>query len=163
MGSGAGLNRVGQLGGKRLLSFGTAAVAVAAPLAGYGTIGITDSGPIMWEAIGFKTWAFQQLGGTTGYSVTIYGTIDPSLYTYLDSVTGAIATPQQLATIVPASSWVPLPGPAEQTGTGTIANPMVSGTTNFFQYNGTLVAVRAVLTATVTPTGTGTVVGFATP
>jgi len=117
----------------------------------------------MFEAIGFKTWSFQHLGGTTGYSVSIYGTIDPALYKYLDTTESANFNPATLATIVPASSWVLLPSPAENTGTGTVANPMVSGTSNFLQFSGTLVAVRAVLTATTTPTGTGTVVGFATP
>lgn len=161
MASGAGLNRVGQYGGRLLLSASTAVTPVATPLTGYGTIGGSDSGPIMWEGIGFSKWGFQILGGGTGYSVSVYGTLDPVLFKYLDTP-GTAGTPQALALIVPASSWFLLPAPSSETGTGADANPMVAANPTMLASR-PLVAVRAVVTATATPTGVISVVGFATP
>lgn len=121
------------------------------------TSGTFDSGPIATEAIGFSKWAFQmvQIGTTsvTGYSATIYGTIDPEAY---------IAWQRQIqtgqTTSINANSWFKLPAPAEQTGTGTSTNPITAlGTV--LPYNlSPLVAVRCVLTASA---ATGTVQVYA--
>jgi hypothetical protein len=159
MASGAGLNRLGQNGGEVLLSLAPGATAVATPLTAYGTVGVpgtsNDSGAVMWEGIGFTKWVFQFIGGITGYTVTLYGTIDPA----------ARPNGQPIAkgsTAIPATSWFVLPGPSEQGGTGTINNP-ITGTNPLFTASLPLVAVRAVVTAIATPTGQGAVIGFAVP
>lgn len=153
-GSGAGLNRVQAV----ILSCGTNTTAVASPLAGYGTIGVNDSGLQLCEAQGFTKWTFQLLGGGTGYSVSLYGTSDPVAI----GQWRASFNPQAPKYTLPASSWFLLPGPAEQTGTGTIANPM-TGTNPQFQFSGALLGIRAVLTASATPSGVISVSVVAVP
>lgn len=156
--------------------------AVGAPLTAYGTIsnangqalpGGNDSGAWGTSAIGFTKWAFQLLGNITAVSITLYGTLDPNAYLVYTanaandgSVTGSqyvAGTMIKAAVAIPVSNWFVLPAPAEQGGTGGVANPLVAGTTSLLICSLPLVAVRAVVTAAVTPTGTGSVVAFAVP
>lgn len=155
-GSGAGLNRVYST----ILSCNTGTAVASSPLSSYGTIGVNDSGMVLNEALGFTKWTFTLLGGGTGYSVSVYGTNDPTAHIVWSQKMnpGQYTTPASL----PASSWFLLPGPSEQTGTGTIANPM-TGTAPVFQFSGSLLAVRAVLTASATPAGSITVAVLAVP
>jgi hypothetical protein len=170
--SGAGLNRVGEEGGITLLSLQTTATALASPTTGYGTIGVNDSGIQMLEAIGLTKWVFL-LGGATnlsGWSVTIYGTIDsvayqawqPANYSAAGLYGQSTGGPRG-STVVSAGSWFVLPGPSEQGTTGSIGNPLTS-TTPILTSSLPLVAVRAVLTTlTGTPASACTVQGFAVP
>jgi hypothetical protein len=120
---------------------------------------------------GFSKWVFQMLGpgaAAAGYSVTILGTIDPGILASVNMMTqpNTFGSGSDLAgnrTVIPATSWFALPGPSEQSGTGTIANPMVSGTTTVFICALPLVAVRAVLTTIGTPTANMYVAGMAIP
>jgi hypothetical protein len=161
--SGAGLNRVGARGGEVLLTLSPNSTSL-------------DSGTQMSEAIAMKTWTFQIIGpgaAAAGYTVTLYGTIDPAAYDNVfgrpgpDPVTGAPAVKASGKgnLLVPATSWFALPGPAEQGGTGTMTNPMVSGTSNILQVSMALVAVRAVAVIGTAPAPTLgiQVLGFATP
>ena len=182
MASSAGLNSWGNNGGVTLLAgLSSATTSVASPLTAYGTIsnaqgkalpGGNDSGLWGVAAKGFTKWVFQLLGGITGVSVTIYGTFDPNAYLVYTAnaandgpTTGTFY--QQGTTVgstvsVPASSWFALPGPSEASGTGGIANPLTS-TTTLLVSSLPLVAVRAVVTTVATPTGNGSVIGFAVP
>jgi hypothetical protein len=180
--SGAGLNRWGNNGGVTLLAgLSSTTTAVATPLTGYGTVsnqngvalaGGNDSGVWGCAAMGFTKWVFQLLGNLTGISVTLYGTIDPNAYLVYTAnsgvdgfTTGSLylgGAPQRSAVAVPASSWFVLPGPSEQTGTGSIANPLTS-TTPLFVASMPLVAVRAVVTTSTAAAGNGSVIGFAVP
>lgn len=167
MASGSGLNRIGQRGGELLLSIANGAAITAVTLPGYGVIGINDSGPIMMEAIGFSKWGFQLLGSTTGISVTILGSFDAACYNYFEAVRGAYLNKgvYQIAPILPpATSWFVIPSPSTETtgDTAVWGNPLT--TTNPALFNSSpLVAVRAVVTSVSTPTGVGSVVGFAIP
>src|SRR5487761_2072814 len=159
MASGAGLNVWGNSGGVTLLSLNPSAPIVASPLAGYGTTGVNDS----WltagnnsstDATGFTKWLFQLVpadGSTTfsGYSVTLYGTIDSRAYR---QIANGNNPGQTTGITLPAGAWFVLPSPADQTGTGTPANPLTA-TNPFLNVSLPLVAVRAVLTASSTPTG----------
>lgn len=103
MASGAGVNRVGNLGGIPLLTVPPGATTPVAPAVGaYGTnsgpppvnysqgifnqatIG-TDSGVQMLTAVGFTKWTFAIIGpgayaaATAAFNIAIYGTIDQSL------------------------------------------------------------------------------------
>lgn len=182
MSSGAQLNRWGTGGGVPLLNLTASATAVSSPLTAYGTLGVNDSGAFV-TPIGLQTYTFQIIQpplGTpaptgavapTGYEVTIFGTIDPIAYQAYElnggsdaftSVTGTNGPLYAVTLAVPATSWAPLPGPSEQTGTGTSANPMTA-TGMFFQAKIALVAVRAVLTAVNSAAGNAIVYGFAVP
>ena len=187
MGSQAGLNLVGSLGGVPMLAVTPSSVAVTLPAYGAnannvyvpGTSGYlpglpnpvlgNDSGVFLTEAKGFTKWVFQLLGpGATaaGYTITILGTIDPQVQYSIDVSQQNPQTPSNLygsRTSIPATNWFVIPGPSEQTGTGTMANPLVSGTTQIFQANLPLTAVRAVLTTIGTPTASAYVVAMAVP
>ena len=139
-----------------LLTLQPTCTAVAAPLTGYGTKGINDSGMALNDAMDFSKWTFSGVGGGTGYTVSLYGTNDPVAYAAWKQSINPGAYPGGPVTL-PASSWFLLPGPSEQSGTGAIANPLVAGSSNLFQYSGVLLAVRAVLTAVGTISGTYTV------
>lgn len=160
MASGAGLNRYGPGGGVPFFYANTAnGVAQSQPITA--ASGTFDSGPIAVEAIGFSKWGFQlaQIGAAavTGYSATIYGTLDPEAYISWQRIIsgGAAAT-------INANNWFKLPAPAEQTGTGTSANPITALGT-ILPYNlSPLVAVRCVLTAAAA-TGTVQVYAMAIP
>lgn len=152
-GSSAGLNRVFA----NILTVYSGASAVASPLAGYGTIGLNDSGMALNEAMNFTKWSASLLGGGTGMTVTLYGTTDPRADAAWRQAMNPGLYPSPVT--VPASSWFVLPGPSEQSGTGSIANPMVNtaNSTAFFQYSGALMAIRAVLTASASASGLVTV------
>lgn len=149
-GSGAGLNRVFAT----VLTCQPSATLVSTPLVSYGAIGINDSGMALNEAMNFTKWTFSMNQGTTGYTISLYGTNDPKAYAAWKQGFNPGQFPNGIT--LPASSWFLLPGPSEQTGTGAIVNPITS-TSVLFQYSGTLLAVRAVLTAATTPTGVAVV------
>jgi hypothetical protein len=177
--SGAGLNRIGPLGGIPILSAYPTVAAVAAPFAGYGVnsggppYAGNDSGIQLVSAVGFSKYIFSIIGpnaATPGYTISVYGTIDPALLTYLETNHNAKngMLDGDVSGIVPATSWFLLSGPADQTGTGAIANPMVTGggsstTTVVHEHNFPLVAIRAVVTATNAPTGNVTLLAMVTP
>jgi hypothetical protein len=131
-----------------------------------------DSGVFGCAAMAFTKWAFQLLGNTAGISVSLYGTLDYNaylVYTANSGVEGYTTGSQYLAgtvirapVSVPASSWFLLPGPSEQSGTGSIANPL-TGAVPVFTCSLPLVAVRAVVTASAGPSGQGSVIAFAVP
>ena len=146
MGQTSGLTSVGTNGGVSLL-----VTSVAGPV---------DSGVQMNEASGFTKWTFQLLGTFTGYSVQVYGTIDPAAKYLTTPVPGQNFVPHGNTAVVPATSWFPLDAPAAATGT-TESNPLTA-TGQSLNHSGALVAVRVVATGT-SQTGQVTVVGFATP
>jgi hypothetical protein len=175
MASGAGLNRTGNGGGVKLLSnLGAGTATVATPLTGYGTIGVNDSGYFaMPEAIGSSKWTFQLVrspsSATTfsGLSVTIYGTIDSRAYadwknSNEPAAYGLNLTQGGVPQTIPADSWFVLPSPSDQTGAGAAVNPLTAPG-SFLYCSLNLVAVRAVLTGSTTPTGSCDVIGFAVP
>lgn len=134
---------------------------VASPRTAYGTIGLNDSGTMLAEARDFTKWTFSLTGGGTGYSFTIYGTNDPLAYAAWKAAFNPQAYPNGTP-VVPASSWFVLTNPSIQTGTGTVADPMTDSAP-LLQFSGSLIAVRAVLTATSTASGTRSVVVEAAP
>lgn len=161
MSSSAGLNRWGPNGGFPFFFGNRSGTATDLPQT-LGASGSVDSGPIGVEAIGFSKWGFQliQYGSTalTGYSATIYGTLDPIAYRAWQAAIQGLA-----AVTVPATSWFILPSPAEQTGAGVSTNP-ITQTGVVLPYNlSPLVAVRCVLTTDGTGAGTANVVGFGVP
>lgn len=176
MASGSQLNRWGTNGGELLLSLTPSATAVATPLANYGTIGVNDSGAFI-TPIGLSKVTFQIIGpGATaaGYTVSVYGTIDPTAYfaytanSANDGITAGTAKNTTQANYgvvytIPATSWQLLPAPSEQSGAGVVANPMVTGTSTFMQVSGAFVAYRVVLTTIGVPTLTAAVYGFGIP
>ena len=120
-----------------------------------------DSGIQMVEAIGCKEFTFQIIGpgaASTGYSITCYGTVDQAAYAYGKApgqTTVVYPNTAQQSTIVgqgkgstalATTSWVVLPGPSEQSGTGVMGNPMLSGSAQILKVSLTLVAVRCVAT-----------------
>ena len=158
--SAAGLVRVNAI----LLTVVPSTASFAGPTLAYGAIGVNDSGLSLVEARDYKNWTFTYIGGGTGYSVSIYGTTDPVAYAqwrashdpqaYFNRVGGA--------PVLPPTSWVLLPGPSEQTGTGVVGNPLTSSAP-FFQFSGAIVGVRAVLTASAAAAGTATIAVEAIP
>lgn len=166
MAGNAGLNRVGEYGGVPLLSLSPSSTAVAAPTTAYGTIGTSDSGLILPEAIGFTKWTFSLAGlnaaAIAGYTVTIYGTIDPTAFqAWKPENNGPNGGPNG-STIINPGSWFVLPGPEEETGTGPMANPLTATAPMLFA-SGALVGIRAVLTAIASPGPAAVVYGFAVP
>ena len=171
MGVSAGLVSYGRLGGVPVLQLTPNSTAYTTPLAGYGTIGVSDSGAFGLEAQGFKKWFFNIIGPgatTAGYSVTIYATIDPALKAYMEG-NNTVVAPALYGTgkeknYLPGSSWFQLPGPSEQGGTGTSSNPLVTGATGtLLQAEGAFIAFRAVLTTLGSPTQPATVLAYAVP
>lgn len=168
MPSGAGLNRYGTLGGVPILTIPSGASALAAPLAGYGTIGQNDSGGVAHAAAGFTKWTFQLIGpgaGSAGYTVSLYGTVDPALLQYVYTTGPSSGQPMDTCatTAIPASSWFLLPAPSEQSGTGQVGNPLVSSGAQLLIVSMDLIAVRAVLTTIGAPTKSVTVLASAAP
>jgi hypothetical protein len=188
MASGAGANRWGREGGVPILT--------AVP----GTAVTFDSGIWGVEAGYWTTWTFMGVrlysaDTITGWTVTIYGTIDPRAYQLFNpegygfapgsgitargpgvgassnatlvnpfSDGGGIIGTNAGSTGLDTYSWIVLPGPAEQTGTGPATNPLVftaSGNPGMFQFKGNISAVRAVATCTAGGTSTGTLVVLA--
>lgn len=149
MSSGAGLNRVF----RNLLVLTPAATAVANPLAGYGTIGVNDTGMIMNDAMNFTKFTFM-FSGSDAYSVTIYATADKrayDLWRYNLNPNPYLPQWQGTAPTLPASAWVVCPGPSQQGGEGGVANPLTATNPTFVAGNSWL-AFRAVLTTIGTPT-----------
>jgi hypothetical protein len=188
MASGAGINRQGTQGGVILLdNITTTVTAVTTPLTGYGTMLSNDSGGQMLEAIGFSKWMFHLVALTstalTGIGVTLYGTISPNAYNTFTNVNLYGQTPTPNSPFIGAGTgpvavsginnnaafspgvqpweWFAIPGPSEQAGTGTIANPLTSTQPLLFSTI-PLVAVRAVVTSAATA-GVGRVLAFAIP
>lgn len=168
MASGAGQNRAY----RTVLTLNPSSTAVATNANGtptaYGTLGLNDSvssgnlGNGMVEAMGFSNWTFSLVGSGSGYTVSLYGTNDPAAYkAWMSTFLPSTQSPHGAVTL-PNGSWRLLPGPSEASGTGGIANPMTD-TTPLFQFKGTLIAVRAVVTAVNLPSGNVSVVVEATP
>lgn len=89
-----------------------------------------DSGPLLFNVCsGWEKWVFQLTGSGTGYSVTIYGTLDR------DTATGASASPQ----------WFALPGNVSEANP-VWSNPLTAVNPALFS-NAPLVAVKAVSAA----------------
>ncbi len=141
-GSGSGLNRVNAT----ILSVNASAAAVSSPLSAYGTIGVNDSGMALNEARDFKKWNFSLSGGGTGYEISVYGTNDPIAYAAWRQAFNPGYYPGGVV-VLPATSWFLLPGPDQEAGTGPMANPMTQ-TAPMMEFSGSILACRAVLTAT---------------
>lgn len=150
--SGAGLNRASTIA----LSIQDPTITVVgSPRTAYGTTGVNDTGPIpvLAEARDFTKWTFSLLGSGSGYSFTIYGTLDPLAYAaWKNEMNPNLYINSAVKPSPPASSWFILPAPSEQSGTGSVANPLTD-TAPLLQYSGTLVGVRVVLTGSATPAG----------
>ena len=181
MASGAQLNRSGLYGGVIILDVPANVSKVAAPLTAYGTNVYTpglmanntsqgsggipfgpignDSGVTCATATAFSKWTFQMVGpgaqdNVNQITVSIYGTINPELLHHSYTQTGIDPSLTGNLTAIKAPDWCLLPGPSEQSGTGSIGNPLVSGQTNWLTVSLPLVAIRAVCTnVTGTPTG----------
>jgi len=149
-GSGLGLVRVNAT----ILSVQAGAATVSTPLSAYGTIGVNDTGMALNEARDFKTWNFSLTGVGAGSTpeITIYGTNDPAAYRAWVQAFNPGYYPGGVAT-VPASSWFVLPGPDQEAGTGTMANPLTAAAP-YLEFKGSILACRAVFTG-------GAVVGTA--
>lgn len=159
MASGAGLNRSSLYGGLPLLQLTPA--SIASP-----TTGFADSGIQLFSAIGWSKGCFQLVGpgaATAGYTVQLYVTLDPAIAKYTMNPPGGNPDPTGNTTLLPATSWDPLPGPSDQGGTGSVANPLVSGGVKLLNISIPFVAVRAVLTTIGSPSAPVTVLGFAIP
>lgn len=162
MASGAGLNRASVIA---LTIQDKNTAVVTSPRSAYGTTGVNDTGPIpvLGEARDFTKWTFSLIGAGTGYSLSVYGTVDPVAYaTWKNALNPNLYLNVTNKPSTPASSWFLLPAPAEQTGTGSVANPMTD-TNPLLQFSGALVGVRIVLTASVSASGTRQVVVEAAP
>lgn len=146
-GSGAGLNRYSAT---ILDGVNANTTAITNPLAGYGTTGYNDTGIVGAEARNWTKWAFQmRQNGTSAatFEVSIYGTVSEAAYIqWMQAFNPGQSVSSFFGTVtVNASDWFLLPGPSEQSGTGSISNPLTT-TSPFLEYSGALIAVRAVLT-----------------
>lgn len=136
-----------------------------------------DSGIQMGDAAGCKDWEFQLIGTITAgtVSATVYGTTDPIAYQTWKNINPnqQFNTPMQMqignaigrgnTTAVPASSWIVLPAPSEQSGAPTSTNPIVA-TGVILPYDlSMLYAVRVVLTTSATFSGSVQLLGSARP
>ncbi len=173
MSSHQGLTRVGQNGGVVVLNLIPSATALASPFAGYGTIGLNDSGPVLFEGIGFVRGKFQIVGAgavVAGYTVAVYTTISPKILNAIGQSNGTGTyidwrTAHGNTTIIPASDWVLMDSVSSNASTGAISNPMVTGTTWSCDTSaGPFVAYRFVVTAvTGAATLNAQVLAFLTP
>lgn len=175
MAGSAGGNILGPGGAQALLHLNPSATAVASPLAGYGTIGVNDTGLVLYQGRGFTKWGFQLCpepplwGGSAliaGYSVTIYYTIAD--YARQAQMVGFAQAQNQTGsdsnvTAVPPGAWWPAPAPEDQSGTATDYNPLTSDGP-VLQVSRFAVGFRAVLTTiTGTPSGGAIVFGGGVP
>jgi hypothetical protein len=173
MASGAGLNRVGGV----ILTVTPNSSATATPLTTYGAVGVPpawnggDSGLQMAEGAFFTKWVFQliQIGPTapTGYTVGIYGTMDPTAY-YSAFPSGQWTAEYGQntgpgSTSVQTNSWFLLPAPSEQSIIGGTASNPITQVGQFLTCSLPLRAVRAVLTATSSAAGMGQIVAGCAP
>ena len=155
MASGAGLNRVGFRGGKIILTCTKD--------------GTYDSGIVMSEAMAFSKWLFQLRvegsgsGTVSGWSVTLYGTIDPTAFDLYEQFNAGGYTTNPL-TLLPTTSWVGIPAPStEDTSPDAYAwaNPLTA--TGLSLYSpAPWIAVRAVAVGS-SSTGAIDVLAFAVP
>lgn len=189
MASGAGGNRAGSLGGIPVLRLRTTATALTGatdPTLAYGAIGANDSGLILLEVQGFTKFVFQicpegpNVSGTAagistgvlpgGYTITVYQTIDPSIFAGWDpgpgnftSFAGPSGGPMG-STWVPPGSWAKAIGPSDQSGTGNMTNPMVSTGSPILLVSAGAGAFRVALTNILgTPTAGATVYALGVP
>ena len=160
MASGAGLNRVGFRGGKIILTCTKD--------------GTYDSGIVMSEAMAFSKWLFQLRvegsgsGTVSGWSVTLYGTIDPTAFDlyeqYFEGQWKAITPVISPLTLLPATSWVGIPAPSTEDASPDAyawANPLTA--TGLALYSpAPWIAVRAVAVGS-SSTGAIDVLAFAIP
>ena len=160
-GSSAGANFIWEL----LLLVPPTAAAVSTPLAAYGTIGVNDSGARLFAGRGFTKPSFQicpqppqypyaannTSALASGYSVTIYYTLDKTLNTILNNSNKGAGISLDGSTQLPVGSWAPLPSPDDESATVIDANPMTSGTNPILSASRCGAAFRAVVT---TVTGT---------
>ena len=189
MASSAGINRYG-IPLLQAITSSTAAVAASGTTtAGYGTLTSTDpggsgiandTGIVAVEADAFTKWTFQLLGNNTSSgTVTVFGTIDPLAYVIWASRNGVggyttatadadykfggytVASKGQSLSL-PVTSWVKMEGPAAQTGTGAIANPLTFATPLFIA-GYAVIAVRAVVTVAFTGGGANSLVAMSAP
>lgn len=90
-----------------------------------------DSGPIMGDAAGLHIWQAQLLQeGTTamtGYSATIYGTLDPAVKNDDGTLNLNYPGPGLTAGGL-AGNWFVLDAPSQQAGAGTVNNPLTAAT-----------------------------------
>jgi hypothetical protein len=134
-----------------------------------------------------RDWVFHaiQIGSVapSGYSISIYGSNDPRAFVPVSvnnrgevpgspyfvqpsGRDGALRLPIAAhplngdVTAVPANSWVLLPGPSDQVGTGIDVNPIIS-VGQMFMARRPLISVRAVLTTSATPVGSLAIVACA--
>src|ERR1700722_10463284 len=134
-----------------------------------------------------KDWVFHaiQIGSVapSGYQISIYGSNDPRAFVpepvndrgrvpgspYFVQPSGrdhALRLPIEIhplngdVTAGPANSWVLLPGPSDQAGTGVDVNPIIS-VGQMFLARRALISVRAVLTVSATPVGSLAIVACA--
>ena len=113
------------------------------------TSGSLTTGPLMLEAARYTKWEWYLAGTFTGFSVQVEGTADKATAGFLgqmNSPTGA--------------NWFKIPAEAEQTGTGTVVNPLTA-IGQSLSYDRPMLACRLVIVATAS-TGTVNVYGFAT-
>lgn len=122
-----------------------------------------NSGIVLFEAIGLKEFGFMMVphvvgaATPTGFSATIYGTIDPNVL--LDNGQPNPAYPAPGAA---GGAWFELPSATAGSGndTQTYANPITAITQALYYRGPALVAVYVVLTASA-QTGAVDVVGWA--
>jgi hypothetical protein len=111
----------------------------------------------MSEAAGYSEWNFGLTGVFTGFSVQIYGTLDPAAVNDDGTPNTAYGNPGAAG-----AAWFPLPAQAtEGTGDTSVFNNPLTAINQVLHYKGALVAVCAVATGT-SPTGTCKVVAWAT-
>jgi hypothetical protein len=161
--SGAGMNRASVIA--LSIQDPTNIAVVAAPTTAYGIIGANDSGQLLTEARDFTKWTVTKIGAGTGYTFSVYGTNDPMAYAvFRYKQLGSAAFPGNPGFVptLPASSWVLLPAPSDQTGTGPVANPLTDASP-MMQYSGTLTGIRVVLTTKTSAAGLAQVVIEAAP
>jgi hypothetical protein len=113
--------------------------------------------PQMTEACGYSEWDFGLTGIFTGYSVTIYGTLDPAAVNQDGSPNVNYPAPGAAG-----GAWFGLQAPLPESSDDAFQyfNPLTAITENL-HYKGALVAVCAVATGT-SQTGTVNVVAWAT-
>lgn len=100
------------------------------------TGGTFNSGIVLASGAGFEHAAFQiispSLSAINGFSVTIYGTLDPNALLNAAGVantTGGLSTNPNGSYPAPGgtgAAWFPIPAPSEQSGTGTVSNPLTA-------------------------------------
>lgn len=137
---GASQKTIGNKGGKVILSTSAA--------------GTTNGSVQMVEARGYKNWMFSLAGTFTGFSVTIYGTVDPNAIT-----DARVANPNYPVPGAAGGNWFALNSGPPATSPADVVNPLTTNT-QYLPFSMPLVAVCAVAVGTG-PTGTVNVLAFA--